>query len=380
MNTSLFQELKERAIDTQLCFFCGTCVAVCPADCIVFKDNGPELDGECTDCGQCLETCPGLGAPLQELDSLVFGRLKTEEEDQSGMGIFIKDRNLVSGDEEIFNCGYTGGKITAILAYLLDKKEIDAAIISSWGKTSPFNWLSWPMIAKSRDDLINGTGSKYVFSPNLIALKEILDMKDIDDVALVGLGCHIQGLRKLQYLGKTYSNLVKKVKYSFGLYCGAPMKQKDDFLLHVAKLCEVSEQDIIQVDFRRVSMEFDVVYEVVLKDGRKVSKQMNIFELFQILPQYQCWKRCRLCTDYSAEYADISFGGAHVTSRTPAGEDIVKRAIDDGWLITPQQNTNSMIDNMVEEIDRSMVMMKKVKNKKRIFDYRAKGNPTPEYD
>ena len=119
-------------------------------------------------------------------------------------------------------------------------------------------------------------------------------------------------------------------------------------------------------------MEFDVVYDVILRDGRRASKQLNLFELFQILPQYQCWNRCRLCTDYSAEYADISFGGAHVTSRTAIGEDLVKRAIADGWLVTPQQNINTIIESMTQEIDKSMVMMKKVKNKSRIIDYPAK--------
>lgn len=378
MNEESFQDLKERVIDTQLCFFCGTCTAVCPSDCIVFKNTGPELDGECTDCGQCIEACPGLGTPLKELDKLVFGRTKTEEEDQSGMGIYITDRNVVSGDEEILKHGYTGGKLTSVLAYLLEKGEIDAAIVSQWGDASPFSWMSWPIIAKSRDDLIKGAGSKYVFSPNLIALEEIASRDDVKNVALVGLGCHIQGIRKLQYLGKTYSNLVQKIKYLFGLYCGAPMKNRDDFIHYVAELCGVSEKDIKHVDFKRVSSEFDIAYDVTLNDDSKASKKMNISELFQVLPQYRCWNRCRLCTDYSAEYSDISFGGAHVTSRTPAGEDIVNRAVADGWLVPSPDNT--LIHDMAKDMDSTMVMMKKVKNKKRLIDYRAKGNSVPNYD
>ena len=230
MKEKSFQDLKSQAIDTQLCFYCGLCTAICKEGVIAFKGDGPELVGECIECGQCLEACPGLGAPLEELDKLVFGRTKTEQEDLSGLGIRLMDKNLVSGDKEILSCGYTGGKLTSILAYLLYNKEIDGAIISVWGDSSPFPWFSWPIVVTTRRELIKGAGSKYVFTPNLMALSEVAIRKDIQNCAIVGLGCHIQGLRKIQLLGEPYSHLAQKVKYAFGLYCGAPMMARQDIL------------------------------------------------------------------------------------------------------------------------------------------------------
>ena len=43
----------------ELCDFCGTCVAVCPVDCIVLKEVKIEIDGEtCTMCMNCVKACP----------------------------------------------------------------------------------------------------------------------------------------------------------------------------------------------------------------------------------------------------------------------------------------------------------------------------------
>ena len=377
MQEAAFDQLKNQVIDPQLCIFCGLCSAVCSTGCISFKNNGPELDGECVACGQCIDACPGLGAPLKKLDRQVFGREQTAKEEEKGLGIYISDRNLVSADKDIRGKGYTGGKMTALLAYLLEKKEIDAAVISQWGAASPYPWVSWPVIAATPEDVIKGAGSKYVFSPNLVALAEVADREDIKSVAIVGLGCHMQGLSKLVHLGKPYSDLAKKVKYTLGLYCGAPMVGKEDFLAYIAELNGVSPRDIATVDFKRVSKEFDIAFDVDLKNGEKRVNRMHIMDLFGVIGRYPRWNRCRLCTDYAAEYADISFGGVHVTCRTPKGEDLVNRAVADGCLVIAEPD--EMAEQGAKVVDQSNARIKKVKNVNRIDKYRGQGKPVPDY-
>ena len=201
MQEDSFDQLKRQVIDTQLCFYCGQCCAVCSAGCISFKNNGPELDGGCVACGQCIEACPGLGVPLKKLDRQVFGREQTEQEEKNGLGIYISDRNLVSANKEIREKGYTGGKLTAILTYLLERNEIDAAIVSQWGSASPYPWVSWPLIASTREDVIKGAGSKYVFSPNLMALGEVAKSQDITSIAVVGPRMPYAGIEKVGVFG-----------------------------------------------------------------------------------------------------------------------------------------------------------------------------------
>ena len=46
-------------IKNDLCDFCGTCVAVCPADAIELFEARLVIDQEkCTDCLNCVKICP----------------------------------------------------------------------------------------------------------------------------------------------------------------------------------------------------------------------------------------------------------------------------------------------------------------------------------
>jgi len=46
-------------IDEQLCDYCGTCVAVCPVDCIELKEKEIAIDMDlCSLCMNCVHACP----------------------------------------------------------------------------------------------------------------------------------------------------------------------------------------------------------------------------------------------------------------------------------------------------------------------------------
>jgi Fe-S-cluster-containing hydrogenase component 2 len=46
-------------IPSEKCDFCGTCVAVCPADAIELKESSISVINEkCTRCGDCVAICP----------------------------------------------------------------------------------------------------------------------------------------------------------------------------------------------------------------------------------------------------------------------------------------------------------------------------------
>lgn len=303
---------------------------------------------------------------------------RTEQEDADGLGIHLRDLNLVSGDQEMLSYGYTGGKLTALLCYLLEKEEIDGAIVSVWGEASPFPWFSWPIIAKTRQDLVRGAGSKCVFSPNLLALEDAAARDDLRAIALAGLGCHVQGVRKLQLLGEPYRRLVEKVKNTFGLYCGAPMKSQGDFMEYTAAICGVSAAQITHVNFRRLSKEFDVSFEAMLKDGGRAEEQLNIMELFGVMQQHPRWYRCTPCTGYSADPADISFGGAHVTARTPAADQALEAALRDGWLVDAP--ADPLMEQISKQVDQAVSTMKKEDNRKRIARFKSEGKPLPNYE
>ncbi len=46
-------------IAEELCDFCGACVAVCPLDCIILRENDIAIDfSQCDLCKNCLAACP----------------------------------------------------------------------------------------------------------------------------------------------------------------------------------------------------------------------------------------------------------------------------------------------------------------------------------
>ncbi len=46
-------------IDQALCDLCGTCVGVCPVDCMAMSDKILEIDEDtCISCKFCIQVCP----------------------------------------------------------------------------------------------------------------------------------------------------------------------------------------------------------------------------------------------------------------------------------------------------------------------------------
>ncbi|MCD6233881.1 MAG: 4Fe-4S binding protein [Candidatus Marinimicrobia bacterium] len=46
-------------IDHDLCDLCGTCVGVCPVDCISMSDTTLNIDDDtCIQCNFCIQVCP----------------------------------------------------------------------------------------------------------------------------------------------------------------------------------------------------------------------------------------------------------------------------------------------------------------------------------
>jgi len=59
-----------------------------------------------------------------------------------------------------------------------------------------------PFIARTKEEIIEASKSKYCPVPANIALKEIMDSKSGEKFAVVGLPCHIQGIRKFEEVNK----------------------------------------------------------------------------------------------------------------------------------------------------------------------------------
>jgi coenzyme F420 hydrogenase subunit beta len=285
-------------VNDGLCTGCGTCYSLCPNDAIKIEIENkrgiylPYLDSErCNACGICLKACPGHEVDFKSLNMNIFGK----KPNNKLIGNYINCYFGHSTDYSIqYNCA-SGGLITQLLIFALDEGIIDGALVTKMKIDKPFE--PEPFIARTRDEIIEASKSKYCPVPANIALKEILN-KD-GRYAVVGLPCHIHGVIKAENIS---SKLKQRIVMHLGLWCSTTC----NFYAteSVLKKYDINKIDVNRIEYRGEGWPGGMsVYHL---DGK---------ETFIPLDKY--WdmnfasfspSRCRLCCDASAELSDISFG------------------------------------------------------------------------
>jgi coenzyme F420 hydrogenase subunit beta len=227
----------------------------------------------------------------------------------------------------------SGGVVSAIQASLLDEGVYGGVVTVAMApgrKPRP-----QVVLAKNIADIENSQKSKYCPVPILRILKEIQNSPD--PIAIVGLPCHIHGLKNLM---EYYPKLRQKVGVTIGLVCDriltygaldylvskAGFDDHADTLLHFRdKTCGGYPGNI-----KVMSSTGGVEMPARLRTGIK---------------DYYTPARCRLCFDKMNIFADIvccdphglsttgySNGATVVVVRTPQGQNVVMDARDTGFL------------------------------------------------
>ncbi|OFV67263.1 MAG: coenzyme F420 hydrogenase subunit beta [Candidatus Syntrophoarchaeum caldarius] len=192
-----------QVVKDNLCTGCGTCLALCPNEAIemvIDEKKGvyvPELNEEkCNNCGICYKVCPGHEVDFKELNLEIFGK----EPDDILIGNYLNCYIGYSTDYDIRYNSSSGGLVTQLLIFALEEGIIDGALVTRMKKDNPLE--PEPFIARTREEVIEARGSKYCPVPANVALKEILNSKEGEKFAVVGLPCHIHGLRKAQQVNE----------------------------------------------------------------------------------------------------------------------------------------------------------------------------------
>ncbi|MGD6809020.1 MAG: Coenzyme F420 hydrogenase/dehydrogenase, beta subunit C-terminal domain [Candidatus Bathyarchaeia archaeon] len=325
--------LQSEVISKGLCCGCGTCAGVCPNGAInmtlskgLFK---PEINWDlCTNCQMCLKACPGGNLDLNELQLHVFGKKPVCRT----MGNFQACYRGYALNEKIRFNSASGGIITQLLIFALENKIIDGAIVTRMNPKKPMETQAF--IAKTKEDLIDAAKSKYCPVAANTCLSQVL--KEDGKYALVGLPCHINGVRKAETIIKA---LESKIVLKFGLLCSHTV----DFagISFLLKKLGIAEDQIRRMSYRGQGWPGYLVVET--KDNYKVTVPLvaswhaywPLFSSFFFTPM-----RCTMCPDQAAELADLSFGDAWlpemrndqkgasiVISRTNRGQQLLEAAV-----------------------------------------------------
>lgn len=363
--------------DNRLCTGCGTCVVACPKSAIKMvkdKSNGiysPHVDDEkCENCGICHKVCAGQSVNFNGLNESLFGKIPED----IYLGSYINCYVGHDTDHAIRYNSASGGLVTGLLIFALEKGLINGALLTRMNKKKALE--PEPFIARTKEEIISASGSKYCPVPTNIALKKIIN--EDGRFAVVGLPCHIQGIRKLQMLEK---KLINKLVL-FGIFCGGVKNFLATELL-IQKL-GIKEGDIKKLNYRGCGWPGSMSVELNNGDTKFIPlKEYYKGEFVAFTPN-----RCFLCIDGLSELADISFGDAWLPeydedkigmsiaiTRSSIGEEIMKNA-----AAGKRVKVNKIDREKVLQSQKRLLLSKKERAKAYFFLFKLFGNKVPIYD
>ena len=297
-----FARLQREVINAGACCSCGACVASC--DQLGFEEGKPKLVGKCTVCGVCYNQCPQTSTTALQLIGNCMGAY-------TGKSKLDKIK------------GQDGGVVTSLLLYAMDRKLVDAAVVTVHDGEEP--WKPLAKVVKSEEEVLESSGSVYSHSQVVPTLTKAIG-DGFKSIAFVGTPCKIDAAHKMQNSAVGLVHLSKGVNViRIGLFC------MDSFSLNGLRTFFEEKNSIPLSDIVKMNIK-EGKFRVTL--GTQEEKEFPI----AALDSYRS-SSCDFCTDLTSEKADISVGSVGSQSgystiivRTNAGFELLNKAAMEGYV------------------------------------------------
>jgi len=277
----------------------------------------------CSYCGLCTQVCPGT--------HLEKGLLSPKVDPFKGNVIAAYCGQAM--DKDLLQNGQSGGVATALLCHLLETGRIDRALVTQMREDGSLRPKC--IVTDDKKEISQAQGSKYCPVPlNAIVPENFGNSKE--KIAIVGLPCHIHGLRNVRLHAGTSEPTDPLV---IGLICEGILSYRAiDYLIDKA-VCLPA--DVLNFRFKSkrwrgwpgdTYIRTRANNEVFLANKHRIM----IKDTFRPL-------RCRLCFDKINVLSDIVLGDAWgvredkqgfsaIIARTQQGQDALLAARDAGVL------------------------------------------------
>jgi len=369
-----FSELQKNVIKAGLCTHCGTCAGL--DNRILMKDSrhGPVPVSEQKDFVLTTgidSACPGAGINYALLNKSIFGKYP----ENWLIGNLKKVYIGFSRNDEIRMKGTSGGIITQIVLYLLEKDLIKGAVVLKHGIPKP--WLAKSFIATTRKEIIEA--SQSVYAP--IAVNEILSSLSSFDgpLAFVGLPDQVASIRQLQTLKHPS---VKNIQYVLGPYVGINMYATA--VLKFAHTKGIKDSSLIK-DVRYRDGEWPGYLRITLDNGKTIKAEKFYYNY--LLPFY-ITRSTLYSIDFANDLTDISVGDAWspkyeklgkgfavVIGRNEKAVDLLSKMKSEGYLELEEKDPEEILNMHGHMFD-----FKKRGAFVRMRFRRLFGRKIPEYD
>ncbi len=308
-------ELERKVVATELCTNCGSCQGMCP----YWKSEKGRtfVDYECDrNEGRCKYFCPRMPADLDALRKKFFADEDYLPEIGPFRGLYLTQ----AADSEIRKNAQHGGTMTALIKLALEEGFIDSAVLS---KASEENGTLNPegCLVSDPADVIKCSGSSFQIPNSMAVLNKALDEGKFSRIGVVGTPCKTLAAYKMK--SKPFAendNNADNIGMVFGLFCGWGLDWEG-----MAKFGEAAHVDILPGKYHRMDAD---------------DKQIDLDEVLPLVRE-----NCKYCYDMTAEFADLSVGGARSAEgwdvdkkwnqliiRSKKGEELFKLAVEKGIL------------------------------------------------
>ena len=364
-------------VSWRLCVGCGACAYACKDKFIELRDVPDQgirpiiFSDQCGTCTDCLQVCPGYSTPgffINEPSRI------SKNLNEKSWGPIIEIWEGYANDSEVRYNGSSGGAATAIALYCLEKRSMYGVL--HIGKDEEHPLKNKVFMSTNRTDLLSRTGSRYSPASPCCGLDEIESAPS--SCVFIGKPCDVAGLQKACQLR---SDLNDKNGLSIGIFCAGTPSTKGT--LELLKKMKISHDLVKDVRYR--GRGWPGMFTVNLKDSKNSSQKMPYMEAWGFLQKYRPY-RCYLCPDGTAAFADIACGDPWYRSiqeneagyslvivRTEKGKEILKGAIEAGYLSMTPADIQKLIDSQEGMLQKGKEIWG------RLLMMRFFGIPIPQY-
>ena len=332
-------ELLEDVHKRDLCIGCGACVDLCP----YFKNYRGKTSQlfACTlEQGRCFAYCPKAEVDLNDLTRKIWHA----DYDGSPLGPYRKVLASRAGTQMDRGAFQAGGTVSALMAFALKNKLIDAAALTDRDGLTP--------VARLVTDWQKVTGcasSKFMASPTLSALNMGV-REGYRRLGVVGTPCQMTAVAQMR------SNPLEKKEHdvpvglSVGLFCNwsVDTRQLINLLDQRLKISEIRSMDIPPPPAGLLVLETD--------NGRM---EVSLSEIKPLIPH-----TCYICLDMTSEFADLSVGMYEgrpgwntLMVRSERGAEMVDQAHRENFIETeefPAENLAHLSRAAAEKKERAL--------------------------
>ena len=318
-----------------MCLGCGACAYICRDARVQLRDFVEEgirpvvESGDCSDCSACVDVCPAVQSDFRI----------PENEAEEAWGPILEMWEGHASDSEIRFKGSSGGVLTAIGAYCVE--VLGMAGVLHIGQDAEEPLRNRTRLSRSREELLLASGSRY--SPASVC--NGLDLVERADApcAVIGKPSEIAAVAKACKLRPA---LDERVGLTLSFFCAeTPSTGGTVALLEKMKVATASLNDL-----RYRGLGWPGHFAPIRRGESVPSERMTYQESWAFLQAHRPWS-VQLWPDGSGELADISCGdpwyeqpdgknpgSSLVVARTERGRQIVRGAIESGYLmLTPAE-------------------------------------------